>query len=456
MDIASVIQGQRNFFNSQTTKSYDFRKNALLTLQRLVQKNEAQFLEALRQDLGKSQFEAYATEFGVSLHEINLCLKNLKSWMKPRKVSTPIVAMPGRSYILPEPLGVSLIISPWNYPLYLALAPIASALAAGNAVILKPSEFSSHTSQVLADTLNAQFDPGLVRVVLGDAAVAQALLKERFDKIFFTGSTAVGRSVAVAAAQHLTPCTLELGGKSPAIVDRGMCTENVVKRLVWSKFLNSGQTCVAPDYLYVPEEDHNIFVGMFTREIEKIYAGGFKPEENYSRIISQRHFDRLEKMIDAKKVVYRAVSERENRLMGPVVMTRVTWQDAIMQEEIFGPILPILTYRDLSEALTEIQKRDKPLALYVFTENTLFKERVLSELSFGGGCINDCVMHLGNSNLPFGGVGASGMGRYHGQWGFDEFSHFKSILDKPLFFEPFIKYPPFTKQKFSIMRKLLG
>jgi aldehyde dehydrogenase (NAD+) len=283
-------------------------------------------------------------------------------------------------------LGVGLIISPWNYPLYLALAPIASALAAGNTVILKPSEYSSHTSQVLADTLNAQFDPGLVRVVLGDASVAQGLLKERFDKIFFTGSTAVGRSVAVAAAQHLTPCTLELGGKSPAIVDRAMGIENVVKRLVWSKFLNSGQTCVAPDYLYVPEEEHDAFVQLLTNEIEKIYVGGFQPEENYSRIISQRHFDRLEKLIDAKKVVYRAVSDREKRLMGPVVMTRVTWNDAIMQDEIFGPILPILTYKDVTTAIAEIQKRDKPLALYVFTENERFKTRVLSDLSFGGGC----------------------------------------------------------------------
>jgi aldehyde dehydrogenase (NAD+) len=363
---------------------------------------------------------------------------------------------PAKSYILSEPLGVCCIIGAWNYPIQLTLVPAINALAAGNTVVLKPSELSSNVSRVLKEIINAHFEENYFHVVEGGIEETNQLLENRFDKLFFTGSVAVGKIIYEKAAKHLTPVTLELGGKSPCFVLEDCAIQLSVKRIVWSKFLNAGQTCIAPDYILVDEKIKIQFLEVLVKEIDQFYSNWEQIPENYVQIINEKHLLRLEQLIDPKKVYYGGKIIREKRLISPTILDKVNWEDLVMEDEIFGPILPVLTYTDLSKAIKEVNSKPKPLACYIYSKNKQQIQRILNEVSFGGGCVNDSVMHISNSNLPFGGVGTSGMGNYHGKFGFDTFSHKKSILSKSLLFETTLKYAPYSERKLKLIRLLLG
>lgn len=418
-------------------------REKLQKLKKVILENEAKISEALKQDLGKSSFETYATETGFILDEIGYVLKNLDQWMKPRKVKTPLTLFPGKSLILPEPYGVVLIISPWNYPFQLCLSPLIGAVAARNRVVLKPSEFSPATSQIITEIISAVFSEDEVVVVNGGKEETEILLKQQFDYIFFTGSTNVGKIVMKAAAEHLTPLTLELGGKSPLLIEESADLDLVAKRCVWGKFLNAGQTCVAPDYVLVPERLQDTLIEKLKNTLETFYGKNIQKSPDFPRIISTQHLDRLTKLINEKKVVYGNLSSREEKYLSPTIMKDVSWDDEIMAEEIFGPVLPLIPYKDLNQELEKILSRPKPLAFYLFTKNETIKNHVLGRVSFGGGCVNDTVLHLGNPELPFGGVGPSGIGSYHGMKSFETFTHYKSVLEKSTKVDIPLRYPPY-------------
>jgi aldehyde dehydrogenase (NAD+) len=389
-------------------------------------------------------------------HEINHVVKNSKKWSQRKKVATGFANFPAKSYLIPEPLGMTLVIGAWNYPYQLSLVPAISSLAAGNTVILKPSELPSKTSRAMAQIINTHFSSDYFHVVEGGAEETLELLKYRFDKIFFTGSIAVGKKIYQAAAKHLTPVTLELGGKSPTFVLPDTNIKMTAKRIVWAKFLNSGQTCVAPDYILVAKSIEAKFLQALKHEIEIQHKSTAKNiDENYLKIINTHNFDRLKKQIDINKLYFGGKTNREERFISPTILHNVSFEDAIMQDEIFGPILPIVSYTNLDEAIKLVKARPKPLACYVYSKNRKTIAKLLKEISFGGGAINDSLMHLSNSNLPFGGVGLSGFGNYHGKAGFDTFSHYKSILDKPFWFESNLKYAPYSKRKMKIIKWLL-
>ncbi len=448
-----ILEKQRQFFNSSQTKDLNFRKTQLQRLKTLLLSNMNRLNEAIYADFGKSPFETFTNEFGLVFQDIDEASKKLNSWAKRKRVRTNWVNFPAKSYIIPEPLGVSLIIGAWNYPYQLSLAPAIAAIAAGNTVILKPSELPSNTSHILAELINSNFDPGFFRVVEGGIDETTALLELRFDKIFFTGSTNVGRIVYQAAAKHLTPVTLELGGKSPAIFTEDVNLKMGIKRLIWAKFLNSGQTCIAPDYVLLPKSIKEKFLRLAKEEIEQT---SYSLENgNYIRIVNDRNIERLKKLIDPEKVYFGGEILEEKRIVQPTLMQNVTFEDAIMQEEIFGPILPVLTYDSLDEAISEVKKLEKPLSCYFFTNDTALKNKLLHELSFGGGAVNDAVMHISNSRLPFGGVGQSGMGSYHGEAGFRTFSHYKSILEKATWLETKLKYSPYSERKLKWIKHLM-
>lgn len=449
-----TLETQRIFFNSNRTKDPDFRIEQLQRLKALLLSNQDRLNEAIYADFGKSPFETFTNEFGLVFLDIDEACSKLKKWAKRKRVRTNWVNFPAKSYIIPEPLGVSLIIGAWNYPYQLSLAPAIAALAAGNTVILKPSELPSNTSKILAELINNYFDQGLFHVVEGGIEETTALLEERFDKIFFTGSPNVGRIVYQAAAKHLTPVTLELGGKSPAIFTEDANLKMGIKRLIWAKFLNAGQTCIAPDYVLLPESIKDEFLRLAKEEIE---AASYSLENgNYVRIINDKNVERLSKLIDPEKVYSGGEIHEQKRIIEPTLMHEVTFEDAIMQEEIFGPVLPILTYFSIDEAIREIKKREKPLSCYLFTNDSSLKNKLLNELSFGGGAVNEAIMHISNSRLPFGGVGQSGMGSYHGEAGFRAFSHYKSILEKRNWFETKLKYSPYSEGKLKWIKWLMG
>ena len=450
----AFIDQQRVFFNSNQTKDLDFRIDQLQKLKSLLLSNQNRLNEAIYADFGKSPFETFTNEFGLVFLDIDEACRKLKKWAKRKRVRTNWVNFPAKSYIIPEPLGVSLIIGAWNYPYQLSLAPAIAAIAAGNTVILKPSELPSNTSKILAELINNSFDPGFFGVVEGGVDETSALLEQRFDKIFFTGSTNVGRIVYQAAAKHLTPVTLELGGKSPAIFTEGANLKMSVKRLIWAKFLNSGQTCIAPDYVLLPKSMKDAFLKLAKAEIEQ--ASYAVENGNYIRIINDRNIERLKKLIDKEKIYFGGEILEQERIIQPTLMHHVTFDDAVMQEEIFGPILPVITYESLEGAISEVKKREKPLSCYVFTNDTFLKNKLLNELSFGGGAVNEAIMHISNSRLPFGGVGQSGMGSYHGEAGFKTFSHYKSILEKATWFETKLKYPPYSEGKLKWIKRLMG
>ena len=448
-----IVLAQKAFFNSNKTKDIDFRIAQLKKLKNVLQENEERMEKAIFEDFSKSAFDNYSTELALLYLEIDDAVKKVRKWAARKRVATNIVNFPARSYMIPEPLGVTLVIGAWNYPYQLSFAPAIAAIAAGNTVILKPSELPANTSKLMAEMVNSNFAPEFFKVVEGGVTETQQLLEQRFDKIFFTGSVAVGRIVYQAAAKHLTPVTLELGGKSPAFILDDTNLEVYVKRLVWAKFVNAGQTCIAPDYVLVKREIKDKFLQMVIAEIKKEQFA--IENHNYVQIINERNIQRLSKYIDKNKVVQGGNYDIQTRIFEPTVMDNVSFSDAVMQEEIFGPILPVITFDDINEAIAEVKRREKPLSCYVFTSNKALKDKILHEVSFGGGCVNDAIMHISNSHLPFGGVGESGIGSYHGEYGFKTFSHFKSILEKSAWFEPDLKYFPHSETKFKWMKRIL-
>lgn len=454
MNIPLLIDQQRNYFNNNHTKNRAFREAQLSKLSTLLNDYEAEMIEAIELDFGKSAFDVYSTELGILQSDIKVALKNIKKWSKWKRVKTNLTNFPSKSYIVPEPFGVALVIGAWNYPYQLSFAPVIAALAAGNTVLLKPSELPENTSKVMAKMINTHFDSRVFHVVEGSVAVTTELLAHKFDKIFFTGSVPVGKIVYQAAAKQLTPVTLELGGKSPAIVAADCDLDIAVKRLVWAKFLNAGQTCIAPDYIFVDAKIENIFLAKLEAEIER--SDFSLKNGNYVRIINDRNVQRLSKLIDQSKIYFGGKINERERIIEPTILTSCNFDCPSMQEEIFGPILPVLRFTSIDEVIKTIKSKEKPLALYLFTNDRSLKTKITTELSFGGGAINDAIMHITNHHLPFGGVGESGIGSYHGEAGFKAFSHYKSMFEKPLRFEPSIKYSPHTESKFKWIRRLMN
>lgn len=452
---SEIIEKQQRFFNSNATKDIQFRKNQLKLFLSILQKNESRLDEAIYKDFKKSAFENYATELSLVYNELKHSIKKVAYWSEKKYVGTNLANIPGSSYIIPEPFGNTLIIGAWNYPYLLSLHPAISALAAGNTVIVKPSELAMNTSKLMAELINSHFATEYFHVIEGGVEETTALLKLKFDKIFYTGSSNVGKIIMKAAAEHLTPVVLELGGKSPAIVTQNADIKMTAKRLVWGKFLNGGQTCVAPDYVLAEKSIKGQLVDEIKKQIEKIHGNDPQKSEAFVRIINPRHFQRLTALLDPAKILHGGKTDAADLYISPTLMHEIGWNDAVMKEEIFGPILPIITWENLDEAIAQIKSQPKPLALYLFTTNKKTRDKVFSEVSFGGGALNDTIMHLANPNLPFGGVGNSGTGSYHGEYGFAAFSHQKSIIEKPNWFEPFVKYAPYSKFKLSILKRLL-
>ncbi len=451
----NLLAAQREFFLSGQTLPYNFRIKQLKKFKKALLENEKYFYEEIYKDFSKSEFETYATELSLVYAELNLAIKKLKKWMKAKKKKTNLANLPGKSYVLPEPLGCSLVIGAWNYPYQLSLIPVISALAAGNTVILKPSELSFNASAIMAKVFNRVFIPEIFHVVVGGVKETQAFLKLKFDKIFFTGSVPVGKIIYKEVAKNLTPVTLELGGKSPAFVLPDAKLKITAKRIVWGKFLNAGQTCVATDYILADKKIEKQLLEALKEEIETQFDFSNGIPENYVQIINERNFDRLLNLIDKEKVYHGGTSDRAKRLIYPTILHNVTFKDRVMDDEIFGPILPVIAYENLDEAIEKVKNRPKPLALYIFSKNKKNIRKIQSEISFGGGAVNDTVMHLTNHRLAFGGTGSSGIGNYHGYSGFETFSHFKSILKKPFWFEPPVKYAPYTEKKRKVLRFLI-
>lgn len=450
----TLIHQQKAYFNSNATKPVAFRLEQLKKLRNVLRVNEPKLTEAVYKDFQKGSFNTFLTEFAGVYTALNDAIKNLSKWAKIKRAGTGMVNAPGSSYIIPEPLGVALVIGSWNYPVNLTLVPAIAAMAAGNTVVLKPSELSGHTSAALSEIISSNFDAHYLAVVEGGVAETTELLAQSFDKIFFTGSVPVGKIVYQAAAKNLIPVTLELGGKSPLIIAPDAHLKTVIKRLVWGKFVNAGQTCVAPDYVLVHRSIEKRFLEGLKAEIEKSEFSLEK--ENYAQIINEKHFDRLMSLIEPAKVYVGGNNDRSKRVIYPTVLTNVSEDDKIMEDEIFGPILPVLRYDDIEEAIAFIKLRPKPLSLYLFSESSTLRKKIWREVSFGGGMVNDVIMHFVNDHLPFGGVGNSGMGNYHGEAGFKSFSHYKSVMSKPTLFEFPLKYYPISKLKFKLIKKAFG
>lgn len=453
--IHEKVQAQRTFFATGATLDLTFRRRALDTLQQELIRREAVIHAAIRADLGKSAFESYMCETGLVRSEITYMQRHLHRFAKEKRVRTPLAQFPSRSFQKPSPYGVTLIVSPWNYPLLLTLDPLIDAIAAGNTAILKPSAYSPHTSALIAEMIGACFDPAFVTVVTGGREENARLFRERFDYIFFTGSQAVGREVMRHAAEHLTPVTLELGGKSPCIVDKTADLELAARRIVFGKFLNAGQTCVAPDYLYCDRTVKDALVAALQREITRQF--GEKPLHNpaYGHLINRKHFDRVKALIDPARVICGGQSEADTLTIAPTLLDPITFDDTVMQEEIFGPVLPVLTFDTLDEAVAQVNALQHPLALYLFTSDKRAVRMVTARCGFGGGCINDTVIHLATSQMGFGGFGESGMGAYHGKAGFDTFSHTKSMVQKSTRLDLPMRYQPYSSRYEKLLRFFL-
>ncbi len=450
------IEVQRTFFNTNVTKNVSFRISQLKKLKSVLRANQGLMDKAVYKDFKKGSYENYATELSIIYNEINNYIKNIKQWSRRIRVKTDIANIPAKSYIIPEPLGVTLVIGAWNYPYQLSILPMVAAMAAGNTVIIKPSELSLNSSNVMAKIINDNFDANYIKVIEGGVPETTALLKEKFDKIFYTGSTNVGKIVMKAAAEQLCPVVLELGGKSPSFVFKDANLKIAAKRLVWAKFVNGGQTCVAPDYLLLEKGVKEKLLLEIKKQIVEIIGENPIDSEAFVRIINPRHFHRLSKLIDKQKVVFGGGTIEKELYIEPTILDNVSFDDLVMQEEIFGPILPMIEFDSLDWAIKQVKDSPKPLALYVFGKNRYNINKILKEISFGGGAVNDAIMHLANVNLPFGGVGDSGTGSYHGKYGFDTFTHFKSVLDKSTLFEPSIKYAPYSNFKLKLLKMLLG
>jgi aldehyde dehydrogenase (NAD+) len=454
--ISDLIQQQRTFFQTGQTQSYEFRQTQLQKLKQAVLDRQDEIIAAVNADLGRSAFEGYFEL--AALTELNQALQQLKRWMKPQRVKTGIDVFPASAWVQPEPLGVVLIIGPWNYPFQLVFTPLVGAIAAGNCAIIKPSEHAPHTSRVVAALVASVFPPEYVAVQEGDAQVSQALLAEQFDHIFFTGGGTIGKIVMTAAAQHLTPVTLELGGKSPCIIDAiddEKSLTRAAKRIAWGKFINAGQTCIAPDYLLVDRRVKSKFLGLLKTAIAEFYGDDPAKSPDLARMINQRHFDRLVGFLGNGVPIVGGQSDAATRYIAPTVLDNVSWDDPVMQDEIFGPILPVLAYDNLSEAIGVINQHPKPLALYFFSNDPQKQQQVLDQTSSGVVCLNDTVMQVAVNGLPFGGVGGSGMGRYHGKYTFDTFSHGKSVLKRGLWLDLAWRYAPYTTAGVNQIKKIV-
>lgn len=454
-EIQEIIKKQNHFFATGTTLPVSRRIAALKQLKAAIIKYEEKINTAIKEDLGKSTFESYMCEVGLILSELTYMIKHTKRYAKEKTVITPLAQFASRSFVKPSPYGTVLIMSPWNYPFLLTIDPLVDAIAAGNTAVVKPSAYSPKTSAVIQELLTECFSPEYVAVITGGRAENQCLFQQKFDYIFFTGSQAVGKEVMRHAAEHLTPVTLELGGKSPCIVDATANIKLAAKRIVFGKYLNCGQTCVAPDYVLCEASIKDTLITAIQTEIKKQF--GEKPLENpdYGKIINEKQYQRISALIDQTKVVFGGTLCPATMQIEPTVMDNVTWEDAVMQEEIFGPIMPILTFTSLDEVIANVNARQKPLALYYFSESSKNSKEVMTCLRFGGGCINDTIIHLATSYMGFGGVGESGMGSYHGKEGFATFSHFKSIVDKKTFMDLPMRYQPYQSFYEKLIRIFL-
>ncbi|WP_251859964.1 aldehyde dehydrogenase [Clostridium sp. Marseille-Q2269] len=451
--IRDILQKQNSFFEKGYTKNINLRIDALRKLKNSIKINEENICKALKKDLNKSKFEAFITEIGIVYDEINVAIKNIKKWSRTKRVKTPITNFLASSYIYSEPYGVVLIMSPWNYPFQLIMAPLVGAISAGNCVLLKPSELAVETEKIIVKIIKDTFDSEYIGVTTGGVEESKAILKEKFDYIFYTGGISVGKIVMKAAAEHITPITLELGGKSPCIVDRDANIELAARRIAWGKFLNAGQTCVAPDYLVVHKEIKNKLINSIKKYIKDYFGNNPMESEDYPRIINDNHFKRLQGYLNEGKIVLGGKTDTDNLYVEPTIIDEVDLKNKIMQEEIFGPILPIIEFEHIHEVVHIVKNNPKPLALYYFSEDKNKQEFVIKNISFGGGCINDTIMHISTSTLPFGGVGSSGMGSYHGRASFETFSHKKSILKKSNLIDIKVRYAPF-KGKLNLAKKL--
>ncbi len=457
--VSFLLEKQRAYFSSGATQSIKFRREQLLKLKSIIQHSELEISSALALDLGKPAFEAYTTEIGMVLEELKFIYKKLPSWGKTCKTQTPLALFPAKSYIYHEPFGVCLIISPWNYPFQLALSPLLGAIAAGNCSIIKPSEYSPNTSKVIADLIHKNFPLEYIAVVEGDNQIGQELLRQSWDFIFFTGGPNIAKLVMSSASEHLTPVILELGGKSPCLVDEKTDITLTARRIIWGKFLNAGQTCVAPDYVLCHEKVKESLISEMIQSLKNFYGENPQLSPDYGRIIGFKHFDRLEQFLNEKncsgKIISLGKNSRENRYFAPTIIDEPSWNDLVMKEEIFGPILPILSFTDWTTTFSMLKKMPRPLAAYLFSTNKKLQKKIIEELSCGGICLNDTVLHLANPSLPFGGIGMSGLGQYHGKASFEAFSHKKSVLKKFFFLDIPLRYPPYLN-KLKWAKKFLG
>jgi len=454
-DIAPKIQLIKNTFASGKTKPLPWRIEQLTQIRKMVVEQQDKIFVAMQQDLGRCNMESWTAELGGVISEVDHSLKHLKKWVKPRKVPTPIIAQPGKSYMLPEPLGTILIIGAWNYPLLLVLSPLISAISAGNNAIIKPSELSANVSKLLVELVAQYLDNDAFAVVEGAVDETTELLKHQFDHIIYTGGEVVGKIVMRAAAEFLTPVTLELGGKSPCIVDSSTDLDVTAARIVWSKWMNAGQTCVAPDYVLVEESFAAPLIDAIKHKLTEFYSADASSSKDYGRIVSERHLTRIVSYLDGQEVVHGGKHDVANKYIEPTIVLNPAHDSLLMQQEIFGPILPIVTVKNISESIPFVNKRAKPLALYIFSKNKDFEQQVLTATSAGMVCINDGFMFAANPNLPFGGVGSSGTGAYHGKIGFDNFSHLKTVMKRSFWFDVPLRYPPFTDKKFKLLKKLI-
>jgi aldehyde dehydrogenase (NAD+) len=453
-DYTALSAGLKATFETEKTRSLSWRARQLEALQHMMVECEQEFLDALATDLGKHALEAWTTELSYISDSAKYCRKNLKKWTKRRRVRTPVIGMPGRSFVEPEPLGVVLVIGAWNYPLQLTLAGAAAAIAAGNCVVLKPSELAPATSAATARLVPRYLDSDCVKVVEGGVPETSALLELPWDHILYTGGGKVGRIVMAAAAQHLTPVTLELGGKSPCYVDRDADLLTAARRIAWGKFTNAGQTCIAPDYVLTDAETEKKFVPLLQQAITEMFGTDPQQSDSYGRIVNERHFERLAGLLSSGEVAVGGQADAGQRFIGPTVLTGVEKDSPVMQDEIFGPILPILRADDLESAIRFIRSGDKPLAAYIFTKNDAHEERFVEMVSCGNLCINDTMMFMAVHELPFGGVGPSGMGNYSGEYGFRTFSHMKAVMKRGWWPDLDVRYAPYTDKKFRLLRKL--
>ncbi len=454
-EIKQILEKQRTFFYTGATLSVDYRLHTLRRLKACILRHEAEINHALKEDLGKSPFESYMCETGLVLSELTYMIRHVRRFSKEKTVRTPLAQFHSRSFKKPSPYGVTLIMSPWNYPFMLTLEPLVDAIAAGNTAVLKPSAYSPATSAVIEQIVKECFRPEYVAVVTGGRSENTCLLNEHFDYIFFTGSPAVGKEVMRHASDHLTPVTLELGGKSPCIVEKSANLKLAAKRIVFGKYLNCGQTCVAPDYIYCDRTVKDALIQELKQEIVKQFGSAPLDNTDYGKIINEKHFRRIVGLIDQKKTVHGGGINEHSLQIEPTILDRVTWNDPVMSEEIFGPVLPVITYDSIDHAIARINAMPHPLALYIFTSDKTLAKKVTTRCGFGGGCINDVVIHLATSEMGFGGFGESGMGSYHGKDGFDTFSHTKSIVDKKNWLDLPMRYQPYQKLYEKLLRMFL-